>query len=138
MNPLAKALLIILCIIIAFLLVWLTMIKPILYPKFKGIKKQITIYDSSTRNVIFKGYREVILYNSKVKESVWSNIFKGKKLYIIDSNIKDPIVFRPVQKGNSAYIKITNPNYQIDMNPITKIGTNKIRNVATKTDIIIK
>ena len=55
-----------------------------------------------------------------------------------ENNIKDPNVFRTVQKGKSANRKITNPNYQIDIKPMTKNGTTKVKNVANKKDIIIK
>ena len=73
-----------------------------------------------------------------MKDSFWSSLFKGKRLFVIDSNISDPIVFYPYKKGNAALIKIKNTNYLIDINPMTKIGVTKIKNINTNKEIIIK
>lgn len=140
MNPLAKCLMWIGIFIVASLLIWFVFVKPIKYPRFGGIARNISI-NGNSRRVIFKGYRQVVLCNHKQKQSPLNTLFCGKILYIENNILTDDITFIPQMRFGrniGAIIVINGTNrtkYTITPNPMPKVGKAQIINAINNITI---
>lgn len=89
-------------IILALLISWLCLLKPVTCPNFRGIRR-ITLEDkkdtSYYKTVAAKGYREIILCNKAKKQKAISKLFGGKINYEINERWNHPIVITPHKKG---------------------------------------
>lgn len=133
MNPLAKLLICIVVTILICLAIWFIFIRPIKYPKFGGIVKNISI-NGNIRKVVFKGYRQVVLCKQRRNQSTWNKLFMGKILYVENSILLDDIIFTPqMRRGKNigAIISVFGKNkfnYRITPNPMPKTGNTQIIN----------
>ena len=88
--------------ILALLVLWLCVLKPITRPNFRGIRR-ITLEDkkdtSYYKTVAAKGYREIILCNQAKKQNALSKFFGGKVNYEINERWNHPIVITPHKRG---------------------------------------
>jgi len=77
MHPIVQGLLALLATIIAFLLIWFLIIKPLFYPRFRG--GEIEFIEPDIGSFRIKGYRKFILGGkTKVKQGTISKLFTGK------------------------------------------------------------
>lgn len=117
MNPLKKNLMWGVLTIVALLIIWFILFRPILYPKFSTYKKQIIIQQNgkvlSQNRIVFTGARQVVFANRKMPQSLMNRIFTGKIVTIVNPVFVTPLTFSP-QKGKNAIVRgngyITTPN----------------------------
>lgn len=82
-NPLAKFLFWFVVTVVSGLLIWFLILKKKVYPQIKVNQVQLACESNGWYLVKrIKGYREVILTETPVKQGWWSKNFKGKILYI--------------------------------------------------------
>jgi len=120
-NPLKTVLLWISVIIIAMLILWLFLLKPIARPNFRGIRR-ITLEDkidtSYFKTISAKGYRKIVMCNKAEKQNLLSKFFGGKINYEVDGRWNHPIVVTPHKNG--IHIQV-GTKYIVDKN-ICKVG----------------
>ena len=101
-NPLKTILFWLSIIIVALLIIWLCLLKPIARPNFRGIRR-LTLEDkkdtSYFKTISAKGYREIVICNKAVKQNVFSKFFGGKINYEVDGRWNHPIVITPHKNG---------------------------------------
>jgi hypothetical protein len=136
MNPLAKAVLFTLGIVIFSFLIWMLILKRRCFPIFSDFKKVIRVEGQFQKNVNFKGNREVIFTNNQMKIPAFENFFKGNKLYVLHSSFESPIVIKPY-KRKKAIIQSNNTYRIITQNPFDKNGITEIINVKNHNKIIL-
>ena len=139
MNPLAKCLVWIAIIILALLLLWFLIIKPIKYPTFKTYKKNILIEKSnriiSQTKIDFTGARKVIFSNKREKQSVLNKFFCGKIITLVNAEFESPISFTPTRNRKAA--NTIGKAYIITPNPIQRSGIATIINQQKQVKITL-
>lgn len=131
-NPLALFLFWFLIFIGTILVLWFSIIRYILYPRFKSFRKTILIEKNnvalrSFTTPNFKGCVKVYIANKKIKQSIFNRIFIGPIKTIICSEINDPIEFLP-RKKNAI---VRGKSCVINPNPINQNGPAIITNTTT-------
>jgi len=104
--------------ILICLLVWIFVLKFMLFDRFKI--KQIIIEDSeSERRILVRGALSLTLSSKTQKQSIWERIFVGKRLFYRDEFFSDGDVV--ISPRNRKTITIKAPdNYDVDSNIISK------------------
>lgn len=115
MNPLAKVLMWILIVVLSLILLWFLIIRKMVFPTFRAIKKTLIIPNQAPIVIRFKGARMVVLDSVKHKQTWADRLIKGKVIYISNPNIKSQILLTPRNKGK--YVLFTNRKHQYICNP---------------------
>ena len=101
-NPLKTALFWAGILILALLILWLCVLKPVTRPNFKGVRR-ISLEDkkdtSYYKTVAAKGYRKIILCQQAKKQNALSKLFGGAINYEINERWTHPIVITPHHRG---------------------------------------
>ena len=135
-NPLQIILLWFGILALAFLLIWLLVLKPIIYPRFKSIRKGIYFKNCPPITINFKGARLVIIDNKSHKQSNWDRIFKGKIIYKQHPALLTRITMKPHRRG--VMVVTDNSKYIITPNPMPRIGSAIVNDLTNRTNIEIK
>lgn len=136
MNPLAKVLMWIGIAILAMLVIWLVVLRPIIYPRFKSVRKGVYFKDCPPLTINFKGARLVILDNKSHKQSMWDKIFKGKIIYKQHPALLAKITMKPHKHG--VMVVTDTSKYIVSPNPMPKIGSAIMNDITNRTNIEIK
>lgn len=138
MNPLAKALMWIGIAIIACLLLWFILLRPILYPHFGKITKSILIEKEGVivgqMSYVFKGARKVVFYNQKENQSQLKRILVGETRTFVNPIFSSKLTFSPRKRDVAAY----GTNYSVKPNPIPRSSIATITNSQQKLTITLR
>lgn len=118
MNPLVKCLMWCSIVLLAAILVWMLVIKHILYPRFRKIKKTLVIPNQTPIVMQFKGARMLIVDNVKHKQSWWNRVWTGKVIYKQHTSITSPITLKPTAGGKKILFIANTLHYTCNVNPI--------------------
>ena len=129
-NPLAVMLLWIAIFLIAALILWLLMMKPMVYPTFSV--GQLRLQDPGPYSALcpLKHYRKVILTSRNTKQGFFNALFTGKIKYIVNPIWTSDVVFEPKDK-NSIRIR-PSKEYQADALILRKNQDYILENTSTK------
>ncbi len=136
MNPLAEGLMFIGIFLVAALLVWLLILKPIFFPTFrvgKIILSDPVPYMSQKR---LRGSRKLILTKDKPSQSGLSRLFTGKILYDVNPMWTSDIVIEPRDK-NSVRVRISK-EYMADARTMKVHNEYVIQNMTTGVKTKVK
>ena len=136
MNPLAKVLMWIGILLLTFLLLWLFILKPIFYPKFKSTRKSVYLKNCPPITINFKGARLVVLDNKPHKQSNWDKFFKGKIIYKQHPALLTQITMKPHRRG--IMVVADTSKYFVTPNPMPIIGSAIMNDLINRTNIEIK
>ena len=136
MNPLAKVLMWIGICLLAIFVIWLVILRPILFQRFKNIKKGIYFKDSPPITINFKGARLVVLDSKSHKQSNWDKLFKGKIIYKQHPALLTKITMKPHSHG--VMVVTDTSKYIITPNPMPRIGSAIMKDLINRTNIEIK
>lgn len=134
-NPLAKILVWTLITIVALMLAWIILLKPLMIETFKVKKIQI-IYTDAIKSIKIKGYKKVICSNHKQTQSFVSKIFLGKILFVQNEFWEQDMEIVPKNK-KSVRVRLpkcfsVSPSSTVTIGADTEIinmNTNKITNL---------
>lgn len=136
MNPLEEGTLFTLAFLVAALLVWMFVLKPIFFPTFRVGKVQLSDpvpYNSLKR---VRGYRKMILTNKKVKQGFFDKAFAGKILYETNQLWTSDVVIEPkdrksvrlrVPKDSMADARVLKTNQEYTIQNMTSGTKTKIK-----------
>lgn len=99
MNPLKIALICLGILLLAALLLWFCVLRPIRYPAIKAHNIEISGPGTYWRRVHTKGYPRVVLTSRRHKQSLPSRIFTGKTLYVNAPQWTSDILILPASRG---------------------------------------
>lgn len=135
MNPLAKVLMWIGIAILAMLVIWFIIFRPIFYPRFGSIQKTFIAPGMAPLIVRFKGARMVVVAASHPKkQSGWNRFWTGKILYKTYPAFDAPVVFKP-SRGRRVLAKVQAGTYQVMPNPMPGIGSATIIDIKKNLKI---
>lgn len=135
MNPLAKVLMWIGIAILAMLVIWFIIFRPIFYPRFGSIQKTFIAPGMAPLIVRFKGARMVVVAASHPKkQSGWNRFWTGKILYKTHPAFDSPVVFKP-SRGRRVLAKVQAGTYQVMPNPMPGIGSTTIIDIKKNLKI---
>lgn len=129
-NPLAEGLTYGFSTLLIALLVWLTILKPIIYPTFKI--GNISILGSDFSNVIrAKGFLKIVLTSSKEKanQGFFEKLFLGKVKFVVDPRWTSDVTFETKDK-NSIRIRLGG-DYMVDSRILKKSQEYTLENIHT-------
>lgn len=112
-NPLQTILLWTLIALLALLVLWMCALKPIKYPKFRGVGR-LTLDDHNDyyQTVPAKGYRQIVLCDKAEQQGWLKKLFFGEVRYEVNERWKDPIVISP---SGSKCVRINGgPHFMMD------------------------
>jgi hypothetical protein len=135
MNPVLRAVLIFLALIILFILFWFLALRNKKYPKFQLGKLQIV--NPYHKPLSIRGYRQVILTNSIKKQGWFDAVWRGRIRYEVHDCWTEDVIVTPKRKNN---IKIKLPlSYRVNLplNSISKSTEIKFQ-TDNKEDVKIK
>ena len=138
-NPLKKAALYFVALIMSLLLIWFLLLKPIKYPHFPKFKKMVLVKKNG--NVVsqfscdFKGAREVVFASKRQKQSILNRLFTGSVRTVVSPFFEEPLLFLP-RKNKKALVK--GKGYFANPNPISQSGVAEISAPTEKTIIILQ
>ena len=139
MNPLAKVLMWICILLVAFIFVWFALIKPIMYPRIRLSRLELSSKKGYYVNKRINGARKVVVSNSRNKQSFLNKLFTGEILYIVNEIWTSPWDLYP--KGRKRVVKI-NLHGKYMITPITSelvnYGEYQLTSIGTKESITIK
>lgn len=136
-NPLKVALFWILVILVVAFVVWMMVLKPIVYPRFGSVQKTFNVPGMAPLIVKFRGARMVVVAASHGKrQSAWNRFWTGKIVYKTHPAFARPIEFKPARK-RSILAKCQQGTYRIQPNPMPGVGSASIDDTKTKLHIII-
>mgnify|MGYP002623788515 CR=1 FL=1 len=135
-NPLRVVLMWLVISLLMALIVWIVALRPIIYPRFKSIRKGFYLKDCPPITISFKGARLVILDNKAHQQSVWNRIFKGKIIYKQHSALLTRITMKPHKRG--IMVVTDTSKYIITPNPMPRIGSAIMNDLTNRTNIEIK
>lgn len=137
MNPLAKILMWVSIALLALLVIWFVVLRPIFYPHFGQFRKSILIQKEgiivAQQNFIFTGARMVVFYDKKIKQSFWNRLFVGEIKTLVNPNFKTKLTFTP--RRRNALVR--GEGYAIIPNPIPRSGMATVNNIQQKLTITI-
>lgn len=136
MNPLAMGTALTSLLLIAALLVWLFVMKAILFPTFRVGK--IHLSDPVPYNTLkrMRGYRKMILTNKQPKQGFFDRVFAGKILYEVNDLWTSEVVIEPKDR-NSVRLRCPN-DFMADARVLKKNQEYTIQNMTTSTKTKIK
>jgi len=126
----------ILTLIAVISLLWFFIFRRMFYPRFKSCQKTFIIPNQAPLIVKMTGARMVVISSEKKKQSFWNALIKGPVVYKVHPEFTSPITMRPI-KGRRVLVKADSSIYHVSPNPIPNIGTAKLDNIKSKTQITI-
>ena len=136
MNPLKVVLIWLSICLLAALMTWLVVLRPIFYPRFKSIRKGVYLKDCPPITISFRGARLVVLDNQSHKQSNWDKLFKGKIIYKQHPALLTRITMKPHKRG--VMVVTDASKYIVTPNPMPKIGIAIMNDLTNRTNIEIK
>lgn len=134
-NPLKLGLIWLLIILTSAFILWMIVLKPMLYPRFGSIRKTFNVPGMAPLIINFKGARMVIVSSSpQKKQSVWNRFWTGKIIYMIHPAFNSPVIFKPC-RGRRVLVRVSPGSYQVIPNPMPGIGAATIVDVAKNLKI---
>lgn len=136
MNPLAMGLGLTALVLLAALLVWLFVMKPVFFPTFRVGKIQLS--DPAPYNTLkrMRGYRKMVLANSLPKQGFLDKVFAGKILYEVNDLWTSEVVVEPKDR-NSVRLRCPK-DFMADARVLKKNQEYTIQNMTTGTKTKIK
>lgn len=136
MNPLAMGTALISLFILVTLLLWLLLMKNILFPTFRVGKIQLS--DPAPYNTLkrMRGYRRMILTNKTHKQGFFDKCFVGKILYEVNDLWTSDVVIEP-KDSNSVRLQCPK-DFMADARVLKKNREYTIQNMTTSTKTKIK
>lgn len=136
MNPLAMGTALTSLLLIAALLVWLFVMKAILFPTFRVGKIQLS--DPVPYNTLkrMRGYRKMILTNKQPKQGFFDRVFAGKILYEVNDLWTSEVVIEPKDR-NSVRLRCPK-DFMADARVLKKNQEYTIQNMTTSKKTKIK
>ncbi len=134
-NPLKTILMWLGIFLVVAFFIWIVILRPVVYPRFKSIRKGIYFKDSPPIIISFKGARLVVLDNKLHKQSNWDKIFKGKIIYKQHPALLTKIIMKPHKQG--VMVVTDTSKYIITPNPIPKIGSAVMNDLSNRSKIDI-
>ena len=136
MNPLAMGTALTSLLLIAALLVWLFVMKAILFPTFRVGKIQLS--DPVPYNTLkrMRGYRKMVLTNKQPKQGFFDRVFAGKILYEVNDLWTSEVVIEPKDR-NSVRLRCPK-DFMADARVLKKNQEYTIQNMTTSTKTKIK
>ena len=126
-NPLAEGLFWALVFIVAFLIVWRIVLRPMFFETFK-VRKLFFFYpDAPMKTVNLKGVRKVICSKRKQSQSFFSNFFTGKIAFVQNSFWEQDAEVTPRNK-NSVRIRISKGSMVLPSSIIEKGTDMEVKN----------
>ena len=136
MNPLAEALLLTAILLVAALLVWLFVLKPIFFPTFRVGK--ILLSDPVPYNSLLRirNYRKLILTSKPQKQKTLNKFFTGKILYEVNEIWTSDVVVEPKDKVS---VRLRYPkDFMADAHVLKKNQEYALKNMTTGNKTIIR
>jgi hypothetical protein len=136
MNPLAEALLLTTILLVAALLVWLFVLKPIVFPTFRVGK--ILLSDPVPYNSLLRirNYRKLILTSKSQKQKTLNKFFTGKILYEVNEIWTSDVVVEPKDKVS---VRLRYPkDFMADAHVLKKNQEYALKNMTTGNKTIIR
>lgn len=96
MNPLLLSLMWFAIIVLGICIIWIIMLKPLLYESFKV--KQLIITTDSFNSTKIRGCKQVICSNKKQKQSFINELFIGKRVFVQDEFFTADLIITPRDK----------------------------------------
>jgi len=135
MNPLTKAIMWFLIVLLALFIIWFFLLRPIVYPTFGSIQKTFNVPKMAPLIVKFKGARMVVLAASHPKKQGRVKSFlKGKIIYKTHPAFVSPIIFKPT-RGRKVLARVQAGTYQVLPNPMPGIGSASIIDIKKNLKI---
>lgn len=136
-NPLAFGLMMLTIFLLSAIILWVVILRPIIYPRFGSVQKTFTAPGMAPLIVRFKGARMVVMSAVPVKkQSVWNRFWTGKVIYKTYPPFISPVVMRPF-RGGRLLVKADNKYYRVFPNPMPKIGKAAVDIISTNNHITI-
>lgn len=134
-NPVKKYLTLLGCIILSVLLLWMIILRRMIYPVFGPIQKSFNIPGMAPLFIKFKGARLVVISSEPQKKQSWINcVFTGKIIYKIHPAFQKPIILKP-SRGRNILAITQQGSYQISPNPMPGIGAATIYDIEKRIKI---
>ena len=136
MNPLAEGTILTAILLVAALLVWMFVMKAILFPTFRVGKIQLS--DPVPYNTLkrMRSYRKMILTNKTPKQGFFDKVFAGKILYEVNDLWTSDVVIEPKDR-NSVRLRCPK-DFMADARVLKKNQEYTIQNMTTGTKTKIK
>ena len=136
-NPLKLALIIILLLLVTAILFWMTILKPVFYPRFGSALKTFNIPGMAPLIIKFKGSRAVVVSAIPLKkQSGWNRFWTGKVVNKVHPAFQTSITFVP-GRGKKILIKTQSGAYRVDPNPMPSIGSTVITDIKNNRKISV-
>lgn len=136
-NPIKLTLTLLVLLLIAASLLWMIVLKPMLYPRFGSVQKTFIVSGMAPLVVKFKGARAVVVSATpQKKQSGLNKFWTGKILYKIHPAFTIPIIFKP-SRGRRILARVQPGSYQVWPNPISEVGTAKIVDIKKNITISV-
>lgn len=129
MNPLAEGLMFLGIFLVAALLVWLLILKPIFFPTFRVGKIILSDPAPYMSRIPLRGFRKLILTKDNLSQSGLNKLFTGKIQYEVNSMWTSDIVIEPRDK-NSVRVRASK-EYMIDARTMKVHNEHFIQNMTT-------
>lgn len=120
MNPLLKALLIALAVLVVLMLLWLLLLRRTFFPGIKANRIELTGPGTYYVSKRIKGARKVVLTRMRKKGNALSNIFLGKVIYVRADHFMPALEIRP---ATGKKIRVQNIGKGMDAWDITPSST---------------
>ncbi len=138
MNPLAEGLLIFLAAVVAALLIWLLILRPMVFPTFKVNRLELIGPDDYLNNIAnLKRYRKVVLTSKAKKQSLMNRLFTGEIKYSINSLWTADVEFEPKDK-RSIRIRPNRKTYCTDARIMKRDEEYTLENTTTQAKTQMK
>ena len=136
MNPLAVGTGLTLLFLLALLLIWLLVLKPVFFPTFRVGKIQVS--DPVPYNTLkrIRGYRKMILTNKPAKQGFFDRVFTGRILYEVNDLWTSEVVIEPKDR-NSVRLRCPK-DFMADARVLKKNQEYTVQNMTTSTKTKIK
>ena len=136
MNPLAEGTILTAILLVAALLVWMFVMKAILFPTFRVGKIQLS--DPVPYNTLkrMRSYRKMILTNKTPKQGFFDKVFAGKILFEVNDLWTSDVVIEPKDR-NSVRLRCPK-DFMVDARVLKKNQEYTIQNMTTGTKTKIK
>ena len=135
MNPLKVGITWLVIILLTAFLVWMLVLKPMIYPRFGSIQKVFNIPGYAPLIIKFKGARLVELAAAhQKKQSWWNRFWTGKIIYATHPAFVSPISFKP-NKGRRILTRVQAGAYHVSPNPMPGVGSATINDLRKNIKI---
>ena len=138
MNPLGEGLMFAGIILVGLLVLWLLMIKPMMFPTFRVSRITLTGPEPYLSMIPVKRCRRLVLTSKKQKQGFFSRIFTGEIKYHINPLWTADVVFEPKDK-KSIRIRPDRNAYMINARLLIVHEEYTLENISTKnkTEVVV-